>query len=203
MFQIPSSTTPQVVIGAGSVLTPEDVEEANQAGATLIISPDTNPDVIKKTVSLDMVSAPGFSTPTEAFTALQHDADVVKLFPSIESVSPTIIKALLAVYPLSSKRCNTKIVAVGGVGTSVETMRGLWDAGCAGFGLGTALYRPGASKEEVAEKAGQAVRAIEELRREGMATYVSAIDELETTSLRLRLIRERLSVFGISCSDSV
>jgi 2-dehydro-3-deoxyphosphogalactonate aldolase len=136
------------LIGAGTVLTVQQVDDVQTAGGKLIVSPNTNPEVIRRTKSTGLVSAPGFSTATEAFMALEAGADALKQFPAnLEN-----LKALKAVLPVG-----VKVFAVGGVGP--ETMSDFVAVGADGFGLGSNLYTPGATPEQVREQAALSVEA--------------------------------------------
>lgn len=139
------------LIGAGTVLSPEDVGRVKDAGGMLIVSPDCNPDVIAATKTFGLLSYPGVMTPTECFAALRAGADGLKIFPA-ELVGPTGLKALRAVLP-----AETDVLAVGGVGAA--NMAEWRAAGATGFGLGTAIYRPGDTPEAVADKAARIVAA--------------------------------------------
>lgn len=142
-------------IGAGTVLTPDQVQDVKDAGGRLIVSPNCDPEVIRLTKKLGMQSWPGVMTPTECFAALQAGADGLKLFPG-SLIGPEGLKAIRAVLPKG-----TKVFAVGGAGPANFAQ---WaDAGADGFGLGTALYTPGLSAEEVAEKAARIVAAYDEV----------------------------------------
>ena len=132
---------PDVLVGAGTVLTPQQVREVHAAGGQLVVSPNCNPDVIDETVRLGMISLPGILTPTEAFTALVHGAHGLKLFPA-ELASPAVVKALLAVLP---KGCD--LFPVGGV--APDTLAAWHQAGATGFGIGSSLYKPGKSAQAV------------------------------------------------------
>lgn len=139
------------LIGAGTVLTPEDVDRVAEAGGRLIVSPNCDPEVIARTCSLSMVSMPGVFTPTECFAAIKAGAKAIKLFPA-SLAGPVGLKALKAVLPEA-----TEVYAVGGASASNF---GEWiKAGAAGFGIGTALYKPGDTVEAVGEKANQIVAA--------------------------------------------
>jgi 2-dehydro-3-deoxyphosphogalactonate aldolase len=140
------------LVGAGTVLTIDDVEHVKQAGGRLVVSPNMNPDVIKATAQAGMVSCPGIFTPTEAFAALRAGATVIKLFPA-EAASPKVVKAMLAVLP-----SDVTLLAVGGV--TPESIRGWIDAGAKGFGLGGGLYKPGQPPEETLAKAKAYVEAL-------------------------------------------
>jgi 2-dehydro-3-deoxyphosphogalactonate aldolase len=140
------------LVGAGTVLTVDDVERVKQARGQLVVSPNMNPEVIGATVAAGMVSCPGIFTPTEAFAALRAGATVIKLFPA-EAASPKVVKAMRAVLPKDST-----LLIVGGV--TPESMRGWLDAGANGFGLGGGLYKPGQSPEETLQKARAYVAAL-------------------------------------------
>ena len=147
-----NNLTDRAVYGAGTVVTLEDAVNATKAGAQIIVSPNTNPDVIKYSIQHNAIPVPGFSTPTEAFTAIQSGARFLKLFPA-ESYHPTHIKALKAVLPEY-----VRILAVGGTheGNFKE-----WQAhGADGFGIGSNLYVRGASVEVTAQRASKLINAL-------------------------------------------
>ena len=135
----------RAVIGAGTVLTPADVERVAQAGGRLIVSPNTNPAVVAATKRLGLVSSPGFQTPTEAFAAIAAGADVLKFFPG-EAATPAIVRALSAVIPKT-----VPMLLVGGVAT--DTIERWRDTAVAGFGIGSSLYKPGDTAATVGAKA--------------------------------------------------
>ena len=141
----------RVFVGAGTVLTPAEVEAVAGAGGDLIVTPNTNPAVIARAKALGLACLPGAATPTEAFAALAAGADAVKAFPA-EMVTPPVLKAWAAVLPKG-----TAILPVGGI--TPETMGPYLKAGAAGFGLGSALYRPGDTAEAVRGKAAAFRRA--------------------------------------------
>lgn len=148
-----------VLIGAGTVLTVGDVVRVAHAGGQMIVSPNTDPDVIRAARSLEMQSWPGAYTATECFAALAAGASGLKLFPAAQ-MGTEGLKALRAVLPYEAQ-----VIAVGGVGPrDFEAWRA---AGATGFGLGTALYAPGMSAEEVGARARDAVKAWDaaEIRR--------------------------------------
>ncbi|MFM6990257.1 MAG: 2-dehydro-3-deoxy-6-phosphogalactonate aldolase [Rhodoferax sp.] len=126
---------PQAVVGAGTVLTAAQVRDVHAAGGQMVVSPNFSAEVVAETVRLGMVSLPGIMTPTEAFAALAAGANALKLFPA-ELASPAVIKALLAVLP-----AGTRTLPVGGIGAA--NIRAWQDAGAAGFGIGSSLYKPG------------------------------------------------------------
>lgn len=136
---------PKAVVGAGTVLTAQQVREVHAAGGQMVISPNFNEAVVKETLRLGMVSLPGILTPSEAFAALAAGAHALKLFPA-ETASPAVVKAMLAVLP-----AGTRILPVGGVGA--DNM-GTWRAaGASGFGIGSSLYKPAKSPLDVARNA--------------------------------------------------
>ena len=138
-------------IGAGTVLSAEQVADVAAVGGKLIVSPDCNPAVIDATKAAGLASYPGVATPTECFTALRHGADGLKLFPSF-LVGIEGLKAISAVLP-----AGTKTYAVGGAGPDnfAEWMK----AGVTGFGIGTAIYKAGFSANDVRLRAQSIVTA--------------------------------------------
>jgi 2-dehydro-3-deoxyphosphogalactonate aldolase len=142
------------LIGAGTVLTPADVEKVAQAGGRIIVSPNTNTAVIAATKSLGLQSFPGVLTPSECFAALGAGADGLKVFPSV-MMGIDGLKAIRAVLPKE-----TEIYMVGGVGPANFAQ---WlAAGASGFGIGTALYQPGRSAADVAKRAAEMVLSFDE-----------------------------------------
>lgn len=135
----------RVLIGAGTVLSPEDVRAVAGAGGQIIVSPNADPAVIAETKRLGLLSLPGVFTPTEAFMALNAGADALKLFPA-EIAGPSGLKALRAVLPAASR-----LYAVGGV--SPDNLGDWLAAGASGFGVGSALYKPGMDARQVSERA--------------------------------------------------
>jgi 2-dehydro-3-deoxyphosphogalactonate aldolase len=134
-----------VLIGAGTVTRIKEVIAAQAAGGELTVMPHTDIRVIKAAKAFGTVALPGIATPTEAFAALAAGADGLKLFPA-ELIAPSVLKAMLAVLPKG-----TVTLPVGGI--TPEGMRPYIEAGAKGFGLGSALYKPGMSAAEVAERA--------------------------------------------------
>jgi 2-dehydro-3-deoxyphosphogalactonate aldolase len=147
----------RAVIGAGTVLRAVDVAAVQAAGGTMIISPNTNVDVIAATKKAGLVSLPGFATPSEAFAALEAGATALKLFPA-EGASPAVLKAMRAVMP-----SGVRLLPVGGV--TPETLAPWIKAGAAGFGLGSALYTAGLAAGEVAIRARRFIDALGALQR--------------------------------------
>jgi len=135
----------RALVGAGTVLKLEDVARVGDAGGRIIVSPDTNPEVISAAAAAGLVSSPGYFTPSEAFTAIRAGATALKLFPA-EAASPAVLKAQLAVIPR-----DVPVLAVGGI--KPDNMRPWLEAGASGFGLGGGLYQPGQSAEDTLVKA--------------------------------------------------
>lgn len=138
-------------IGAGTVLSVADVDAVKAAGGVFVVSPDTNAEVIARTRALGMASYPGVFSPTDAFTAIRSGATGLKFFPA-EVLGPKGIKAMKAVLPP-----HLPLYAVGGA--NPDNFGEYFAAGCAGFGLGTYIFKPGMSPAEVASRAQQAVTA--------------------------------------------
>lgn len=141
----------RATVGAGTVLTPSDVDAVADAGGRLIVSPDCDPDVIARTIARGLASWPGVFTPTEAFAAIRAGATGLKLFPGAMA-GPGGLRAMKAVLPPE-----VPVYAVGGAGPSnfAEWVA----AGADGFGLGTALYAPGSTVAEIGERARTIVAA--------------------------------------------
>jgi len=141
----------QALIGAGTVLSPGDVQRVADAGGRIIVMPHSDPAVIKAAKQLGLGCLPGVATPTEAFAALSAGADALKLFPA-EAIPPAIVKAWRAVLPAS-----VRLLPVGGIG--VENMKTYREAGASGFGIGSSLYKPGKSADAVGRDARALVEA--------------------------------------------
>ncbi len=136
-----ASAFPQALVGAGTVLTPEDVRQVHGAGGQLIVSPNFNPAVVREAVRLGLLCLPGVMTPSEAFAALEAGASGLKLFPA-EMISPAVLRALRAVLPKSAR-----LLPVGGI--TPDNMSSYLAAGANGFGIGSALYQPGMEASQV------------------------------------------------------
>lgn len=135
----------RMLVGAGTVLSVEQVERVQDAGGRIIVSPDTNTQVIAAAARSGLVAAPGYFTPSEALTAIRAGATALKLFPA-EAASPSVLKAHLAVLPAA-----IPLLIVGGI--TPDNMRPWLEAGATGFGLGSGLYKPGQSPSATLEKA--------------------------------------------------
>ncbi|MDP5217183.1 2-dehydro-3-deoxy-6-phosphogalactonate aldolase [Ruegeria sp. 2205SS24-7] len=144
----------RALIGAGTVLTVEQVEQVAEAGGKLIVSPNCDTEVIARSRALGLESWPGIFTPTEAFAALKAGASGLKLFPG-NMAGPGGLKAMRAILP-----AGTQVYAVGGAGP--ENF-GEWVAASAdGFGIGSALFKPGMSVADVSARAADIVAAYDE-----------------------------------------
>jgi 2-dehydro-3-deoxyphosphogalactonate aldolase len=135
----------RAVIGAGTVLHAVDVAVVQAAGGTMIVSPNTNIEVIAATSASRLISLPGFATPSEAFAALAAGATALKLFPA-EGANPAVLRAIRAVLPAA-----VRVLPVGGV--TADSMAPWLKAGAAGFGIGSALYSPGLAPDQIAVRA--------------------------------------------------
>lgn len=144
----------RAIIGAGTVLTPKDVDAVAEAGGRIIVSPNMNAEVGRAAVARGLFWCPGIMTPSEAFAALDVGASVLKIFPA-EMVPPPAIAAMRAVLPR-----NAVIAAVGGI--TPQTMAPYRAAGVDGFGLGSALFKPDYSLDEIAKRARAFVAALED-----------------------------------------
>lgn len=141
----------ECMVGAGTVVSPSQVEEVRQAGGELIVMPHSDPAVIRATKDAGLTAMPGVATPTEAFAALAAGADALKMFPA-ELLGPPVVKAWRVVLPAM-----TALVPVGGI--TLDKLTGFAAAGAAGVGLGTALYRPGLSASDAGARASAFVAA--------------------------------------------
>jgi 2-dehydro-3-deoxyphosphogalactonate aldolase len=147
----------RAVIGAGTVLHAVEVSAVQAAGGTMIVSPNTNLEVMAATSKAGLVSLPGIATPSEAFAALAAGATALKLFPA-EGASPAVLKAIRAVLP-----AGVRVLPVGGI--TPENMAPWLAAGAAGFGIGSALYSRGFPPEQTRVRARTFIAAWESLGR--------------------------------------
>jgi 2-dehydro-3-deoxyphosphogalactonate aldolase len=146
----------RALIGAGTVLAETEVDALAAIGAKLVVSPNCNPAVIRRTAALGMVSLPGVLTPTEMFAALEAGASGLKLFPA-EIAGPAVIKAVRAVLPPA-----VPMLAVGGI--TAANMGDYLAAGATGFGIGGALFTPGKPLDAIAADARSIVAAFHAAR---------------------------------------
>jgi 2-dehydro-3-deoxyphosphogalactonate aldolase len=144
------------LIGAGTVLTAEQVERVKDAGGQVIVMPHSDAKVLRAAKAAGLFLSPGVATPTEAFAALEEGADILKMFPA-EQMGPAVVKAWLAVLP-----SGTVLAPVGGI--TPDNMQAFIDAGVKGFGLGSGLFKPGMTAEQVAVNAKAYVAAWKALR---------------------------------------
>jgi 2-dehydro-3-deoxyphosphogalactonate aldolase len=139
-------TMPQgVLVGAGTVLDPAQVDGVRDVGGRLVVMPHGDVAIVRHAKEQRLFCSPGVATPTEAFAAIAAGADAIKVFPA-EGVPPAVVKAWRAVLPRE-----TVVLPVGGI--RPETMQAYREAGATGFGLGSALFTPAMSIEEVARNA--------------------------------------------------
>jgi 2-dehydro-3-deoxyphosphogalactonate aldolase len=150
-IQVLAAAFPNVLVGAGTVTTAQQVRDIKAAGGQLIISPHLDDNVVCETVNLGLISLPGVATPSEAFKAIALGAHGLKLFPA-EMISPAVVKAMRAVLP-----GHIRLIPVGGIGT--HNMADYRKSGASGFGIGSALYAPGKSAQAVGESAAAFVKA--------------------------------------------
>ncbi|MBO6827590.1 MAG: 2-dehydro-3-deoxy-6-phosphogalactonate aldolase [Sneathiella sp.] len=141
-----------LVIGTGTVLTAQDVEQAVEAGSQVIISPNFDADVVRLTKELGLISAPGCFTPSECFEALKAGADILKIFPA-EVLGQPFIKGVKAVLPEGTRICPT-----GGV--TPENITDFQKLGVFALGMGSALYSPGKSAQDLRTSAERFVSAM-------------------------------------------
>jgi 2-dehydro-3-deoxyphosphogalactonate aldolase len=134
-----------MLVGAGTVLRTSEVGDVKDAGGRIIVSPDTNREVIAAAAAAGLVSSPGFFTPSEALGAMRAGATALKLFPA-EAASPAVLKSQLAIIPR-----NVPVLLVGGI--KPDNMKSWLEAGATGFGLGGGLYQPGQSPADTLDKA--------------------------------------------------
>ena len=146
--------TNDILIGAGTVLNTDEVQKVSNAGGRLIVSPHADPLIVTKTKALNLFAIPGFCSVTEAQSMIRCNADALKLFPA-EGNPPETLKAIRAVLDQS-----IHILPVGGI--TPEKIVPYLKAGANGFGLGSALYRPGDKPNEVSLKARDFLNAMKE-----------------------------------------
>jgi len=141
----------RALVGAGTVLEAADVARVKEAGGQLVVAPNFDADVVRAARAAGLASLPGVMTPSEGFAALKAGADGLKLFPA-EIIPPAVFKAWRAVFAP-----DTLLLAVGGVG--VDNVRSYAEAGASGYGIGSALYKPGRPAAEIRKLARALVAA--------------------------------------------
>ncbi|MGB2196647.1 MAG: 2-dehydro-3-deoxy-6-phosphogalactonate aldolase [Planktomarina sp.] len=156
IHQIAEQYGEQAIIGAGTVLNVAQVEAVAEAGGQIIVSPNMNPDVGRAAVQRGLYWAPGVMTPSEAFSALDLGASVLKFFPA-ELVPPIAIAAMRAVLPQDAV-----IAAVGGI--TPDTLASYHSVGVDGFGLGSALFKQDYTPDEIDRRAREFVKRLEDLK---------------------------------------
>ncbi len=145
----------QALVGAGTVTAVEQLAQISGAGGRLVVMPHADTRIVRAAKQAGLVCVPGIATPTEAFASIEAGADALKLFPA-EANPPPVLRALRAVLPPA-----VKVLPVGSI--SAAAMRGYHEAGASGFGIGSALYRPGRHIEEIAAAAANFVEAARRL----------------------------------------
>jgi 2-dehydro-3-deoxyphosphogalactonate aldolase len=143
------------LIGAGTVMSPDEVTQVARAGGRLIVMPHADAAVVRAAKAGGLLALPGFATPSEAFAMIAAGADGLKLFPA-EANPPKVLKAIRAVLPKS-----IPVLPVGSI--TPDNMADYWIAGANGFGLGSALYKPGATAAEVSDAARRFVASLRKL----------------------------------------
>ena len=141
----------RLLIGAGTVMTPAQVEEIASVGGRLIVTPHADPEIVRTAKRLQMFAAPGFFTPAEAFSLLRAGADGSKRFPA-EGSNPAALRGLREIF-----QSGTLVIPVGGI--APENIRVWHEAGAAGYGIGSSIYKPGDTAEIVGRKAAALVAA--------------------------------------------
>ncbi len=141
-----------VVVGAGTVLTEQDVDSVSQAGGQICVAPNCNPRVIRRAIEQGMVPVPGIATASEALAAVDEGATFLKLFPA-DALGTSTVKSLLSVLPK-----HVRLLAVGGL--TSRNAAGFMAAGCAGVGTGSEVYKPGFAAAQVHERARRLLRAL-------------------------------------------
>lgn len=141
----------ELLVGAGTVLSPADVDRVADAGARLVLAPNLDAEVVRRSRARGLLSVPGVATPSEGFAALAAGAQALKLFPA-EMLGPPVLKAWRAVFPPA-----TPMLPVGGVG--VHNLAAFKAAGAVGVGVGSSLYTPGVALDELQRRAQALVQA--------------------------------------------
>ncbi|MBK4216732.1 2-dehydro-3-deoxy-6-phosphogalactonate aldolase [Paracoccus caeni] len=154
-----SANLPQALVGAGTVLTAEDVRLVAEAGGRLIVAPNFSPAVAAEARRLNLIYLPGIGTMSEAFAALDAGASALKLFPA-EMIPPVAVKAMRSVLPKDAR-----LLPVGGI--NAQTMAAYLQAGANGFGLGGSLYSAGQDFKDTADKAAILIEAYKNFRSAG------------------------------------
>ncbi len=160
-----STLSERILHGAGTVLTPDVVDQVAEVGGRIVVSPNTDTSVIARTIERGLIPMPGFGSVSEAFQAYLAGARYLKLYPA-STYGPKHVKALLDVLPKDAV-----VQPVGGVGP--DQLADWWAAGARGFGMGGDLYKPGFTPDEVHRRAVAAVAAMRALRPKAGETVAS------------------------------
>ena len=160
--ELAASFGDRCLVGAGTVLSPDEVTQVHAAGGRLIVMPHADVAVIREAKRQGLVCVPGVATPTEAFAALAAGADGLKMFPA-EQLSPAALKAWRAVLPK-----DTLVFPVGGI--KPDTMAPYWAVGASGFGTGSNVYKPGTTPEQARAVAAAFAAALRALPPRGAAS---------------------------------
>lgn len=147
----------RALIGAGTVLRPDDCARLAEAGGRLVVAPNFDARVVKAARAAELHSVPGVATVSEAFVAIEAGADALKLFPA-ETLGPIGLKAWRAVLP-----DDIRLLPVGGV--TPDSLKAWHEAGASGYGIGSALYRPGITLDELSRRAASFVDGVRHLAR--------------------------------------
>ena len=143
------------IVGAGTVLNVDQVRSLKASGGELVVMPHSDVAIIRAATEVGLICTPGAATPTEAFAALAAGADALKIFPA-ELVPPSVLRAIRVVLPKG-----TPLLPVGGI--TPDNMQPYIDAGATGFGLGSALYKPGITAKDVALNAKKFVKGWQQI----------------------------------------
>jgi 2-dehydro-3-deoxyphosphogalactonate aldolase len=142
----------RALVGAGTVMRANEVDAVQAVGGALIVTPHADAAVARRAKERGLIAIPGFLSPTEAFAMLEAGADALKLFPA-EAASPKVLAAMRAVLPRG-----VAVLPVGGI--DAAAIPAWLKAGASGFGIGSALYKPGFDRAAVVERAGKLVAAV-------------------------------------------
>lgn len=145
----------KALIGAGTVTDWTMVSQVADSGGKIIVMPHSDERVVEAAKRGGLFALPGFSTPTEAFRMIEAGADALKVFPA-EASPPNVIKAMRAILPNE-----IALLPVGGI--TPQRLADYWAAGANGFGLGSALYKPGSTPEQVSQNATEFRKAFRAL----------------------------------------
>ena len=157
LAQLSATLGTACLLGAGTVLSASAVSQIAEAGGRLVVTPHCDASVIRAAKAAGLFCTPGFATPSEGFAAIALGADALKMFPA-EALPPAALRAMRSVFPVG-----TRIIPVGGI--DATNMGAYLEAGAAGFGFGSALYKPGLTAPDVAIRAEKLVAAWRQARK--------------------------------------